>query len=184
LAAVTFADFSAGLLAPAAAARCGRDAAFASVFADEAGVFLAAEAAGLLAVAAGAVLLPEALPEGVFDAACTEAPDEFFADAAPAVTVFADESGAAADAVAFALDADGLSDLAGTFFGVVTIVPSSIYEFQDSHIDVAMQQNLRWKRVKRQGYFRDIEFTKHPAREIPLKNKRAGKCQPVYILFY
>ena len=94
------------------------------------------------------------------------------------------ESEATAETVLFSLDTDDFSDFAGTLFGVVTIVPSSIYEFQDSHIDVAMQQNSRWKYRKRQGYFREIEFTKHDRPKNSFKNKRAGKSQPVYTIFY
>jgi hypothetical protein len=176
LAVVAPADFSAGLLASAAAARCGRAVFDAE---DFAGVALA-----LLTATIGAASLLVTLPESVFCASGTPDDTDVFADAAPACPVLTGESEATAETVLFSLDTEDFSDFAGTLFGVVTIVPSSIYEFQDSHIDVAMQQNSRWKYRKRQGYFREIEFTKHDRPKNSFKNKRAGKSQPVYTICY
>ncbi|OKH87001.1 hypothetical protein [Thalassospira sp. TSL5-1] len=100
------------MLAPAAAARVG-----------------VAALAGVAAEAAEPAALFE--PEGVFDTDDVEAEAVLFADAAPAFAVSTEEAEAPDEAVVLAFDADAFRDFSGTFFGVVTIVPSSMYEFQD-----------------------------------------------------
>ncbi|WP_181847391.1 hypothetical protein [Thalassospira profundimaris] len=108
-------------------------------------------------------------PEGVLGVDEAELEAVLFADAAPAFADITEEAEAPDEAVVLAFDADAFRDFSGTFFGVVTIVPSSIYEFQDRHRHVAMQQNSRWKQGFRQGSFHDILLIYRARRSLPKK---------------